>query len=168
SMKIAFITIAALLSVVAAAPSNSDGNTKCNVQGFKPNYSKIGDCCLSNMGGSDRSTPNALACTLPGNREGSFRTCVKELGYATSVDCAAAKDDDSAWTPAPHPDDMSACTIDGFKYDHSKVSDCCLNNGGGAQAGTPQGCNLYIDQEGKFRRCVKDLGFATTISCDYK
>ncbi|KAF9938393.1 hypothetical protein BGZ75_006226 [Mortierella antarctica] len=164
-MKIAFITIAALLSVVAAAPSNSDGNTKCNVQGFKPNYSKIGDCCLSNMGGSDTSAPNGLDCTLPGNREGSFRSCVKKLGYATSVDCVAQDDE----IPAPqHPDDMSACTIEGFKIDRSKVSNCCLSHQGGAQDDTVQGCNLHIDQEGKFRRCVKDLGFATTISCEYK
>ncbi|CAO3574835.1 unnamed protein product [Mortierella alpina] len=160
-MKIAFFTIAALLSVVAAAPSSSD-NTKCSVSGFKVNPTRIQSCCLKNSGGFDTPDPTHLDCTLPESRGGRFSTCVKNLGYATVVNCGADE-------PAPsHPDDMSACTISGFKVNPSKISDCCLQNEGGAQAGTPQGCNLYIDSEGKFRRCVKDLGYATTVDCDYK
>ncbi|KAF9275388.1 hypothetical protein BGZ68_010831, partial [Mortierella alpina] len=161
-MKIAFITLAALLAVVSAAPSSADGNTKCNVQGFKPSYAKIGDCCLSNNGGSDVTESNGLDCTLPGNQEGSFRTCVKKLGYATTVNCAA-----DTPAPPPEPADMAACTIEGFKINNSKVGECCLSSNGGYQDETVQGCNLYIDHEGRFRRCIKNLGFATTVDCEY-
>ncbi|KAF9964240.1 hypothetical protein BGZ70_006727 [Mortierella alpina] len=161
NMKIAFITIAALISVVAAAPSSSD-NTKCSVSGFKINPTRIQSCCLNNMGGFDTSNPKQLGCTLPESSEKNFSNCVKKLGYATVINCAGQE-------PAPsHPDDMSVCTINGFKVNPSKISDCCLQNAGGAQAGAPQGCNLNVADEGKFRRCVKDLGFATTVDCDYK
>ncbi|KAF9568880.1 hypothetical protein EC968_002814 [Mortierella alpina] len=161
-MKIAFITIAALLSVVAAAPSSSD-NTKCSVYGFKVDFSKIKSCCLKNTGGSDTSSSKHLDCTLPENKKNKFSKCVTSLGYATVVKCAVED------KPVDrYPDDMSKCTINGFKVDPIKISDCCLNNNGGAQNGSPQGCNLNTNDEGKFRRCVKDLGYATTIDCDYQ
>lgn len=160
-MKIAFITIAALLSVAAAAPSRSD-NTKCSVYGFKPNVANIVSCCLKNMGGSDTSNPKRVVCTLPVGKKNSFSKCVKRLGHATVVKCVKGKP-----TP-PKPKDMSVCKINGFKVDPAKISACCLKNGGGAQSGTPQGCNLNIQSEDKFKRCVKDLGFATTVDCVHK
>ncbi|KAG9320797.1 hypothetical protein KVV02_005407 [Mortierella alpina] len=157
-MKIAFLTIAAFLSVVAAGRSGSD-NTKCSVSGFKVNVANISSCCLKNGGGSDTSNPKHLDCTLTKSKKDKFSKCVKRLGYATVVKCAGDKP-----TP-PRPDGMSVCTINGFKVNPTKISDCCLKNAGGAQAGSPQGCNLNVAKVDKFKRCVKDLGFATTVDC---
>ncbi|KAI9283745.1 hypothetical protein BC943DRAFT_99359 [Umbelopsis sp. AD052] len=63
-----------------------DGNSKCEVQGFKISFSKVSDCCLKNTGGSNFEN-STLYCTLPIKKEGRFRKCVKDLGFATSVDC---------------------------------------------------------------------------------
>ncbi|KAG0248697.1 hypothetical protein BG011_009996 [Mortierella polycephala] len=62
-----------------------DGNSKCQVQGFKISFTKVNECCLRNMGGSDFKD-RTLFCTLPIGKEGYFRKCVKDLGYATVVD----------------------------------------------------------------------------------
>jgi hypothetical protein len=77
---------ATLASLSMAAPRPFDGNAKCEVQGFKINYSKVTDCCLKNVGGSNFKD-STVYCTLPIGKEGYFRKCVKDLGYATSVDC---------------------------------------------------------------------------------
>ncbi|KAI9303025.1 hypothetical protein BJ944DRAFT_251006 [Cunninghamella echinulata] len=58
----------------------------CNVTGFKVNYTKITECCLSNTGGSD-SYADHMVCRLDIRGEGSFRRCVSQLGYAVSIDC---------------------------------------------------------------------------------
>jgi hypothetical protein len=63
-----------------------DGNSICEVQGFKISFSKVSECCLKNTGGSNFEN-NTLYCTLPVSKEGPFRKCVKDLGYATSVEC---------------------------------------------------------------------------------
>ncbi|KAG0205299.1 hypothetical protein BGX28_003053 [Mortierella sp. GBA30] len=89
-MKTAICAIAALLSIAtftSAAPP-FDGNSKCDVSAFKPDWSKINNCCLKNMGGSDESKlPKRLHCVLPINKEGRFRKCVKDLGYSSVVEC---------------------------------------------------------------------------------
>ncbi|KAF9300388.1 hypothetical protein BGZ74_007932 [Mortierella antarctica] len=62
-MKIAFVSLAALVSVAMAAPgtpevseatrSKFDGNSKYSISGFRPSFSKIDECCLRNAGGYD-------------------------------------------------------------------------------------------------------------------
>ncbi|KAG0205300.1 hypothetical protein BGX28_003054 [Mortierella sp. GBA30] len=65
-----------------------DGLSKCDVSAFKPNWSKVRECCLKNMGGSDDgNVPKSLHCTLNIEMEGPFRKCVKDLGYASVVEC---------------------------------------------------------------------------------
>ncbi|KAG0366390.1 MAG: hypothetical protein J3R72DRAFT_445127 [Linnemannia gamsii] len=116
-MKIAILSLAVLAAVAMAAPgtpdvsdapiqvldapevfdaseapeaahSKFDGNSKCSISGFKPSFSKIEDCCLKNMGGSDfNKKKRSLKCKLPIGREGRMRKCVKDLGYATVVTC---------------------------------------------------------------------------------
>ncbi|KAG0096250.1 hypothetical protein BGZ93_004834 [Podila epicladia] len=97
-MKIAILSLAALVSVAMAAPGASevsdaalskfDGNSKCSISGFRPSFSKINDCCLKNMGGSDVDKKKSiLKCRLPIGREGPMRKCVKDLGFATVVNC---------------------------------------------------------------------------------
>ncbi|KAG0036528.1 hypothetical protein BGZ82_004094 [Podila clonocystis] len=76
----------------AAAPEAShskfDGNSKCSISGFRPSFSKINECCLKNMGGSDfDKKKRSLKCRLPIGREGLMRKCVKDLGFATVVNC---------------------------------------------------------------------------------
>ncbi|KAF9981592.1 hypothetical protein BGZ79_006095, partial [Entomortierella chlamydospora] len=56
------------------------------VQGFKISFTKAKECCLSNMGGSEFKD-RTLFCKLPIGDEGLFRKCVKDLGFATIVDC---------------------------------------------------------------------------------
>ncbi|KAI1297791.1 hypothetical protein EDD11_006924 [Mortierella claussenii] len=86
-MKVTII-FAALLPLAMAAAGNYDGNSKCQVSGFKPSFSKIEKCCLDLMGGSNFDKDHRrLGCTLPIKNEGPFRKCVKDLGYATVVDC---------------------------------------------------------------------------------
>ncbi|KAJ2963239.1 hypothetical protein NQZ79_g1736 [Umbelopsis isabellina] len=63
-----------------------DGNSKCDVKGFKISFSKVNECCLKKTGGS-YFHDDTLTCTLPIKKEGPFRKCVKDLGFATSVDC---------------------------------------------------------------------------------
>ncbi|KAF9367743.1 hypothetical protein CPB97_005366, partial [Podila verticillata] len=73
---------------VTDAHAKFDGNSKCSISGFKPSFSKINECCLKNMGGSDfDKKKNALKCRLPIGREGPMRKCIKGLGYATVVNC---------------------------------------------------------------------------------
>ncbi|KAG0036527.1 hypothetical protein BGZ82_004093 [Podila clonocystis] len=91
-MKIAILALASLVSVVLAAPTYEakafDGNSKCVISAFKPSWSKINECCLKNMGGSEfDKKKNHLKCKLPISREGPMRKCVKDLGYASVVDC---------------------------------------------------------------------------------
>ncbi|KAF9384370.1 hypothetical protein BGX21_001318, partial [Mortierella sp. AD011] len=62
-----------------AAPRPFDGNSKCEVQGFKISFTKVKECCLRNMGGSDFKD-RTLFCKLPIGDEGPFRKCVKDLG----------------------------------------------------------------------------------------
>ncbi|KAF9291716.1 hypothetical protein BGZ88_006770 [Linnemannia elongata] len=74
-----------------AAPATTagafDGNSKCVISAFKPSWSKINDCCLKNMGGSDfDKKKNHLNCRLPIGREGYMRKCVKDLHYASVVE----------------------------------------------------------------------------------
>ncbi|KAG0366391.1 hypothetical protein BGX24_003714, partial [Mortierella sp. AD032] len=86
-MKIAILTLAAFVSVTLAAPKHAkafDGNSKCVISAFKPSWTKINECCLKNMGGSDfDKEKNSLNCRLPIRREGPMRKCVKDLGYAS-------------------------------------------------------------------------------------
>ncbi|KAF8949052.1 hypothetical protein BGZ52_006183 [Haplosporangium bisporale] len=93
-MKIAILVLA-LVSVAMAAPTSApvadaalSGDSKCSISGFKPSFSKINECCLKNMGGSDfDKKKNVLKCRLPIGREGPMRKCVKDLGFATVVNC---------------------------------------------------------------------------------
>ncbi|KAF8969286.1 hypothetical protein BGZ46_010705 [Entomortierella lignicola] len=86
-MKFSILSLVTLLPLaIMADPRPFDGNSRCQVQGFKVSFSKINECCLTNMGGSDFKR-NTLFCTLPIHNEGPFRKCVKDLGYATVVDC---------------------------------------------------------------------------------
>ncbi|KAK9766850.1 hypothetical protein K7432_003746 [Basidiobolus ranarum] len=78
------LCLSALL--LAGQVVGDDVNSVCSVYGFKVSFSKIKECCLQNMGGSNFQG-NHLICTLPTVNEGLFRRCVKKLGYATSVDC---------------------------------------------------------------------------------
>ncbi|KAG0260961.1 hypothetical protein BGZ95_004323 [Linnemannia exigua] len=81
-----------IVSVVMAAPTTpvayADGNAKCEVSAFRPDWSKITKCCLDNTGGSnfDRDD-NELQCTLPLGKLPMFVKCVKGLGYASTIDC---------------------------------------------------------------------------------
>ncbi|KAF9369162.1 hypothetical protein CPC16_004710, partial [Podila verticillata] len=93
---IAILSLAALVSVAMAAPASApapapdafDGNSKCEISAFKPSWSSITECCLKNMGGSDfDKKKNHLSCTLPIGNEGLMRKCVKDLGYASVVEC---------------------------------------------------------------------------------
>ncbi|KAF9313584.1 hypothetical protein BGZ91_006256 [Linnemannia elongata] len=93
-MKIAILSLAVLASVAMAAPAaphaddTFDGNAKCEISAFRPSWSKINDCCLNNMGGSDfDQEKNHLNCRLPINNEGFLRKCVKDLGFAAAVEC---------------------------------------------------------------------------------
>ncbi|KAF9330534.1 hypothetical protein BG006_006522 [Podila minutissima] len=96
-MKIAFVSLAALVSVVMATPgapevseaarSKFDGNSKCSVSGFRPSFSKIDECCLKNTGGSDVDKKSTLKCRLPVSHEGPMRKCAKDLGFATVFNC---------------------------------------------------------------------------------
>ncbi|KAF9372642.1 hypothetical protein CPB97_001106 [Podila verticillata] len=87
-MKIALVSLALLASVLAAPSAKFDGNSKCVISGFRPVWSKINECCLKNMGGSEfDKKDNSLKCTLPIGREGFMRRCVMDLHYATVVDC---------------------------------------------------------------------------------
>ena len=83
-MKWTLLTL--VFTALSALTYASDGNSICEVQGFKVSFSKISECCLNNTGGSNFEN-NTLYCTLPISKEGSFRKCVKSLGYATSVEC---------------------------------------------------------------------------------
>lgn len=93
-MKIAVLALA-LVSVAMAAPAPVpvadaalSGDSKCSISGFKPSFSKINECCLKNMGGSDiDDKKHVLKCRLPIGREGPMRKCVKDLGFATVVNC---------------------------------------------------------------------------------
>ncbi|KAF9127343.1 hypothetical protein BG015_004556 [Linnemannia schmuckeri] len=85
-MKLNLLCLAALLPLAMAASRPFDGNSRCKVQGFKVAPSMVEPCCLKNMGGSDRQN-RILHCKLPIRREGLFRKCVYDLGYATVVDC---------------------------------------------------------------------------------
>ncbi|KAF9312916.1 hypothetical protein BG003_005803 [Podila horticola] len=114
-MKIAILSLAALVAVAMAVPATEvpaapealdapevfdaaeapvaahpkfDGNSKCSISGFRPSFTKIKECCLKNKGGSDFDRKkNALKCKLPISHEGPMRKCVKGLGFATVVDC---------------------------------------------------------------------------------
>ncbi|KAF9955354.1 hypothetical protein BGZ72_003806 [Mortierella alpina] len=159
-MKIACVTIAALIAVVSAAPTNSDGNTECHVQGFTVNNADIADCCTTNLGGSEMTEWNALRCSLPEKRAGRFSRCVEKIDHGSSVGCAVGES-----TPPPSSYDMSVCTIDGNLINRPKVLECCLASGGGAQDEAIIGCNLSIGQEGEFERCINDLGFGNSVRC---
>ncbi|KAG0084004.1 hypothetical protein BGZ92_010288 [Podila epicladia] len=93
-MKIAILSLATLASLAIAAPAAPapdaafDGNSKCTISAFKPSWSKLNECCLKNMGGSDfEKEKKRLNCRLPIGNEGPMRKCVKDLGYASVVDC---------------------------------------------------------------------------------
>ncbi|KAG0230220.1 hypothetical protein BGW42_001087 [Actinomortierella wolfii] len=84
-MKASLIALVSLMTPLAVM-AGFDGNSKCEVQGFKIGPTKIVNCCLKNMGGSDIQG-KVIKCTLPIGKEGWFRKCVKDTGYATVVDC---------------------------------------------------------------------------------
>ncbi|KAG0352304.1 hypothetical protein BG005_008252 [Podila minutissima] len=90
-MKIAILSLATLASLAIAAPApdaDFDGNSKCTISAFKPSWSKLNECCLQNMGGSDfDKEKRRINCRLPIGNEGSMRKCVKDLGFASVVDC---------------------------------------------------------------------------------
>ncbi|KAG0096249.1 hypothetical protein BGZ93_004833 [Podila epicladia] len=100
-MKISILALAALVSVTLAAPAPDDkdhhyddkdhhygGRSKCTIGAFKPSWSKIAKCCHKYKGGSDfDKDKNYLKCKLPIYYEGYMRKCVKNLGYASVVDC---------------------------------------------------------------------------------
>ncbi|KAF9402813.1 hypothetical protein BGZ94_004804 [Podila epigama] len=105
-MKTILFAAIALLSMTMAAPASEapapidtaaapttasyefDGNSKCQIAGFKISFSKVTECCLKNMGGSEfDGKKRVVNCVLPIGREGRMRKCVKDLGYATAVDC---------------------------------------------------------------------------------
>ncbi|KAF9367257.1 hypothetical protein CPB97_006012, partial [Podila verticillata] len=52
-MKIAILSLAALVSVAMAAPAPApdtfDGNSKCRISAFRPSWTNINECCLKNM-----------------------------------------------------------------------------------------------------------------------
>ncbi|CAM0141663.1 unnamed protein product [Umbelopsis sp. WA50703] len=92
-MKLSLLLVALIPAALVSAGRHHDrdvddfdGNAKCDVQGFKISFSKVTECCLKNVGGS-YFHDNTLTCTLPISKEGPFRKCVKDLGFATSVDC---------------------------------------------------------------------------------
>lgn len=94
-MKLSLLLVALIpAALVSAGPLQArgdddkgfDGNAKCDVMGFKISFSQVTDCCLKKMGGS-YFHDDTLTCTLPIKKEGPFRKCVKDLGFATSVDC---------------------------------------------------------------------------------
>ncbi|KAF9402768.1 hypothetical protein BGZ76_007253, partial [Entomortierella beljakovae] len=66
---------------MAAKDDEFDGNSKCEVHGYKMSFSKVINCCLKNMGGSDYDD-KAVYCTLHISNEGPFRKCVFDLRYA--------------------------------------------------------------------------------------
>ncbi|KAK3806542.1 MAG: hypothetical protein JOS17DRAFT_822869 [Linnemannia elongata] len=78
-MKIAILSLAVLASVAMAAPAAStaaafDGNSKCEISAFRPSWTKLNECCLKNMGGSDfDKQKNHLNCRLPIGKEGPMR-----------------------------------------------------------------------------------------------
>ncbi|KAG0329243.1 hypothetical protein BG000_000141 [Podila horticola] len=98
-MKIAILSLATLASLAMAAPAAApvaaptpdasfDGNSKCEISAFRPSWTKISECCLKNMGGSDfDKEKNHLKCRLPIGNEGLMRKCVKDLGFASVVEC---------------------------------------------------------------------------------
>ncbi|KAG2171647.1 hypothetical protein INT43_008373 [Umbelopsis isabellina] len=97
-MKLSLLLVALIPAVlVSAGPLQArgdddadskgwDGNAKCDVKGFKISFQKVTDCCLKKNGGS-WFHDDTLTCTLPIRKEGPFRKCVKDLGFATAVDC---------------------------------------------------------------------------------
>ncbi|KAG0022065.1 hypothetical protein BGZ81_008689 [Podila clonocystis] len=93
-MKAAILSLATLASLALAAPAAPvhdaafDGNSKCEISAFRPSWTKINECCLKNMGGSDfDKEKNHLNCRLPIGNEGLMRKCVKDLGFASVVEC---------------------------------------------------------------------------------
>ncbi|KAG0320713.1 hypothetical protein BGZ99_004357 [Dissophora globulifera] len=107
-MKIFIPTLAVLLflTVVTAAPAtpaapcdgdscDNSGDAQCKVHGFKPDWGRISECCLSNMGGSEfDARARVLECSLPIGDVGFFWQCVQELHFATTVECEFDQDDD--------------------------------------------------------------------------
>ncbi|KAI8577140.1 hypothetical protein K450DRAFT_253801 [Umbelopsis ramanniana AG] len=72
-MKWTLLTL--MLTALITLALAYDGNSICEVQGFKISFSKVSDCCLKNTGGSNFKN-NTLYCTLPVSKEGSFRNFV--------------------------------------------------------------------------------------------
>ncbi|KAF9337479.1 hypothetical protein BG006_004506 [Podila minutissima] len=66
-------------------------------------------------------------------------------------------------------DGNSKCSISVFRPLFSKINECCLKNTGGFDFDKKSTlkCRLPIGREGSMRKCVKDLGFATVVKCDY-
>ncbi|KAG0282414.1 hypothetical protein BGZ96_000492 [Linnemannia gamsii] len=103
-MKFTVLTVAAALAaplIATAAPSGDKGpfdpDSVCHIQGFKVSPTPIKECCLSHTGGFqykwiDNSYKpgqkiQVMRCRLPIGEEGPFRKCVKDLHYATAIDC---------------------------------------------------------------------------------
>ncbi|ORX80802.1 hypothetical protein K493DRAFT_320812 [Basidiobolus meristosporus CBS 931.73] len=62
----------------------------------------------------------------------------------------------------------STCEVVGFKVDFNEVMECCLKHSGGSNSLEDRLiCTLPTLREGFFRRCVKRLGYATTVECEY-
>ncbi|KAF9972227.1 hypothetical protein BGZ73_004687 [Actinomortierella ambigua] len=124
-----------------AAPATKprfDGNSKCDVQGFKINPSAVVSCCLKYNGGSDIQF-KSIKCTLPIE--------------AASVFSLEGK---------------SKCKIEGFKIDPLPVQACCNENRGISMIDDRLVyCHVDLDKEGPFRKCVQEVGQATVVDCDY-
>ncbi|KAF9937834.1 hypothetical protein BGZ67_000876 [Mortierella alpina] len=94
-MKIAFVTLAAILSVAMAAPPamppvDRKNEIKCEVNAFKPSWSKLTACCKNSMGRSKLERDGKkveLECRLPWGKLVGFKKCVNDLNYSSIIDC---------------------------------------------------------------------------------
>ncbi|KAF9289477.1 hypothetical protein BGZ68_009281 [Mortierella alpina] len=94
-MKIAVVTLTAVLSVVMAGPApappvDPKNVIKCEVNAFKPSWAKLTACCKNSKGHAKLDRENKkveLECRLPWGNLVGFKKCVNDLNYSSIIDC---------------------------------------------------------------------------------
>ncbi|KAF9210887.1 hypothetical protein BGZ59_008802 [Podila verticillata] len=139
-MKIAILALA-FVSIALAAPAAPEASVADLLSVDSP----VGDTPVADVPFVDVSFANAPVAEA-------------SVGDAPITDARAKFDGDSK------------CSISGFKPSFSKINECCLKNMGGSHFDKKKNalkCRLPIGREGPMRKCVKGLGFATVVNCDY-
>lgn len=94
SISLLFIMIKSLLFslfLLIALHTVYACHAECITAGFKISYSKVTECCTTHGGGSMLFDGGGKypqhRCTLTNNNPAPFTQCVKDLGFATVVNC---------------------------------------------------------------------------------